>query len=76
MARLTELAEENSGMKFVRADFRAACLEIASDKEGQISSKRLGRWLARNRNLRIGNLKLIAKMPGNGAKAAWSVKQA
>jgi hypothetical protein len=45
-------------------------------QEGQISSKRLGRWLARNRNLRIGNLKLIAKMPGNGAKAAWSVKQA
>jgi len=76
VARLTELAEETLGMKFVRADFRAACLEIASDKEGQISSKRLGRWLARNRNLRIGNLKLIAKMPGNGAKAAWSVKQA
>ena len=76
VARITELAEETSGMQFLRADFRAACLEIAIDKNGQISPRRLGRWLARNRNLRVGNLKLIAKIPGNGGKVAWSVRQA
>jgi len=75
VARITELAEETSGMQFLRADFRAACLEIAIDKNGQISPRRLGKWFARNRNLRVGNLKLIAKIPKNGGKAAWSVRE-
>jgi putative DNA primase/helicase len=58
-SELIEDADERDEHGFVRQPFRDACMIVASDRSGHsISGQRLGKWLAKNNNNRVGDLKL------------------
>lgn len=59
VSELVEEIDERHEQGFVRREMRSAIMVVAADKSGHsVSSVRLGKWLMKNNNNRIGDLKL------------------
>jgi putative DNA primase/helicase len=62
-SHLVEETESRDGFGFSHPLFREACLGIASERVGSgVSPRRLGKWLAKNNNNRVGNLKMTVNL--------------
>jgi putative DNA primase/helicase len=57
---------------FLRPDFRAALLEIARDRRGEIDATRLGRWLSKTENNIAAGFKLISDR-GDASRPRWLI---
>lgn len=62
-SHLVEETEAKDGFGFSHPLFREACLGVAAERHGStVSSRRLGKWLSKNNNNKVGDLKLTTNL--------------
>ena len=73
--RLIELANEVDEHGFRHPLFREACLDVAGERnDTDISSRRLGRWLEKNTNNVIGQMRLLCDR-SDAARPKWLLQR-
>ena len=68
-------AEATDQSGFLHSKFREACLAVSAERSGNtISPRRLGKWLAKNNNNKVGALKLQANR-ADPSRVRWQLSR-
>lgn len=73
-AKIVEIAKERDPhSNQIRPDFLSALADIAGERNGEINSRRLGRWLGSHRGRIVDGMKFVDAFSTHAKQKVWSV---